>query len=148
MLPRLLCVLVLAAMALPLIAQSSGQSGDGLPDRIEGRPNLTGVWQYIGEANWNLEPHSPGPGVVGELIPYLPEARVKRDENFANRRTEGPEAKSYMPGMPVTVTERYTPAGPNLIRYQATIEDLAVFGEPLDPPAAVVPAHGGQCATA
>jgi hypothetical protein len=197
------------------------------PARIAGKPNLTGVWQYIGEANWNLEPHSAGPGtmwetgaigavppgqgvVEGGTIPYKPEALARRNENFAKRRTDDPEAKCYMPGIPratympypfqiiqstdkilfayqyatanrvvhlgarkpdltdswmgtsngrwegdslivevtglnglawldragnytsnrVKVTERYTPAGPNHINYEATIDDPQVFLRP------------------
>ena len=82
-----------------------------------GRPNLDGVWQALNSAYWNLEPHAasqgatevlgaigavaPGLGVVeGERIPYLPDALVQRDQNFANRRTEDPEAKCFRPGVP------------------------------------------------
>ncbi len=25
--------------------------------RIEGKPNLNGIWQVMNTANWNLEPH-------------------------------------------------------------------------------------------
>src|SRR5690606_3406649 len=43
----------------------------------------------------------PGPGVVvGGEIPYLPEARAKREENRKNRWTDDPEIKCYMPGVP------------------------------------------------
>jgi hypothetical protein len=43
----------------------------------------------------------PGLGVVEQgTIPYLPEAREQRDRNFANRRTEDPEAKCFRPGIP------------------------------------------------
>ena len=34
------------------------------------------------------------------MIPYLPDARLQRDENFASRRTEDPEAKCFRPGIP------------------------------------------------
>jgi hypothetical protein len=43
----------------------------------------------------------PGRSVVdGGVIPYKPEALAKLKENFQNRRTEDPEAKCYMPGIP------------------------------------------------
>lgn len=82
-----------------------------------GKPDLNGVWQVLNEANWNLEPHiatqgavdtlgaigttAPGVGVVvGGTIPYQVAANEQRRKNFANRRTEDPEAKCFMPGVP------------------------------------------------
>src|SRR5690606_7614998 len=142
--------------------------------------------------------------------PYLPEAAAKKAENFANRMTEDPEIKCYMPGIPratylpfpfqivqtardiffayefanadrkvnmgeptpypygmwmgwsngrwdgdtlvievtglngltwldragnflsenATVVERYTPLGPDHLRYEATIEDPTLFTQP------------------
>ena len=42
-----------------------------------------------------------GVGVVeGGEIPYLPEARKKKDENQANWLTRDPEIKCYLPGVP------------------------------------------------
>ncbi len=38
--------------------------------------------------------------VVGGEIPYLPEARKKRDENLAQWLTRDPEVKCYQPGVP------------------------------------------------
>jgi hypothetical protein len=82
-----------------------------------GKPDLSGIWQALNEANWNLEPHvatqgavdslgaigavAPGNGVVvGGRIPYLSAALAQRKQNFAQRRTEDPEAKCFMPGVP------------------------------------------------
>jgi hypothetical protein len=90
---------------------------DGLVRTADGKPDLSGVWQAMTTANWNLEPHAasqgasevlgaigavpPGVGVVeGELIPYLPAALKQRELNFASRRTEDPEAKCFRPGVP------------------------------------------------
>jgi hypothetical protein len=92
-------------------------AGDQIPRTADGRPNLDGVWQSLGTANWDLEPHAARQGatevlgaiaavppslgfVEGGRIPYLPEARLQRDRNFANRRTEDPEAKCFRPGIP------------------------------------------------
>ena len=87
-------------------------------DRIEGRPNMNGLWQANSTANWNLEAHSaadlpafPGLGAIaaipagisfvdGGTIPYLPEALAQRDENGATWPAADPEAKCYMPGIP------------------------------------------------
>jgi hypothetical protein len=81
------------------------------------KPDLNGIWQVLNEANWNLEPHiaaqgaleslgaigaqAPGTGVVvGGRIPYRPEGIQQRRKNFADRRTEDPEAKCFLPGVP------------------------------------------------
>ena len=79
-------------------------------------PDLSGIWQAMNTANWNLEPHAaeagipefgtllatpPGVGVVvGGKIPYRAEALPQREENRANRWTEDPEVKCFMPGVP------------------------------------------------
>lgn len=104
---------------LPLEARQADFSR--MPD---GKPNLTGIWQAMNTANWNLEPHDsdygpldvlggqfaipPGLGVVdGGEIPYLPEARAMRDENFANRLERDPEIKCYRGGIPRSVYMPY-----------------------------------------
>jgi hypothetical protein len=81
------------------------------------RPNLSGIWQSLNAANWELEAHAaepgpvaslgalfavrPGPGVVvdGE-IPYLPAALEQRNRNREHRWTDDPERKCFMPGVP------------------------------------------------
>ena len=85
--------------------------------RLAGKPDLNGIWEAFGAANFDLEDHSPRPGPMWELgaigatpagqsfvdsgaIPYLPAALEKRKANFAKRRTDDPEAKCYMPGVP------------------------------------------------
>ncbi len=87
------------------------------PRMADGHPNLNGIWQAVNTANWNLQDHPAyagpmwelgaiaavpaGRGVVnGNDIPYKPDAAAKRQENFKNRRTDDPEAKCYMPGIP------------------------------------------------
>src|SRR5688572_13396492 len=67
---------------------------DGLPRTADGKPDLSGIWQVLTTAAWNIEDHSAakgvpaGQGVVeGGELPYLPEALAKRDENFKNRLT-------------------------------------------------------------
>jgi hypothetical protein len=83
----------------------------------DGKPDLSGLWQAVNSAHWNLEPHAasqgatevlgaigavpPGVGVVaGGQIPYLPEALAQREHNFAHRRTDDPEARCFRPGVP------------------------------------------------
>jgi hypothetical protein len=85
--------------------------------RIAGHPNLNGIYQAMGSANWNLEDHPAqatqfwqlgaisaipaGMSVVeGGTIPYKPAALKQRDENRAGWPKTDPEAKCYMPGIP------------------------------------------------
>ena len=88
------------------------------PSRVAGRPNLSGIWQALNTANWNLEDHSAeglkdiwqlgaigaipaGQSVVrGGTIPYTPEALAKRNDNRAKWPAADPEAKCYMLGVP------------------------------------------------
>lgn len=87
------------------------------PRMTDGKPNLNGVWEYIGTANWDLQDHSAAPGpfwqlgaigaipagqgvVEGKDIPYRPAALEKKKENEANWPGADPEAKCYMAGIP------------------------------------------------
>jgi hypothetical protein len=109
-----------AVLALALGAAASAQ-GDGvlteLPRTADGHPDLSGVWQTLNTAHWNLEAHAPdypvllelgaqfavppGLGVVeGGEIPYRPEARAERVRRFENRLEEDPEGKCYLGGVP------------------------------------------------
>jgi hypothetical protein len=216
-------------LAASWTTETQGQTRSDVVTRMkDGKPNLNGIWQVINTANWDLEDHPaqaaypqlgaigaipPGQGVVeGGDIPYQPKAAEKRRENFKNRRTDDPEAKCYLPGVPratympypfhiiqgttkiqivygyaeanrtihmdkpkpepppidswmgrshgrwegdtlvvdvqgfnglawfdragnfasdtLRVVERYTPAGANLINYEATLTDPAVFTRP------------------
>ena len=106
-------------------------AGSDLPRTPSGRPDLNGIWQAMGNAHWDIEPHMaraalatiPGPagpvpatevlalgavgavpsgmGIVeGGIIPYLPEALEKRNENRANWLERDPEIRCYLPGIP------------------------------------------------
>jgi hypothetical protein len=83
----------------------------------DGRPDLSGIWQAIGTAHWNLEPHNAqggpvaamgalgaipgGLGVVaGGHIPYKPEALAEREGNRAQWLMRDPLVKCYLPGVP------------------------------------------------
>lgn len=102
---------------LPEPSQAQQAKAYKAPRTKDGKPDLNGIYQALNEANWNIEPHSsgfpvepklgsmfaipPGLGVVeGGEIPYLPEAKAKRDENFKNRLQLDPENKCYMAGVP------------------------------------------------
>lgn len=109
----------LALMALAAFPWFAGAQQVGAEtDRVDGKPNLNGVWQALNTAYWNLEAHSAEalpefwelgafgaiPAgrsvVVGGTIPYLPEALPQRDENRAAWPAADPAAKCYMPGIP------------------------------------------------
>ena len=99
-------MLVAAAFALAPVS-GAGQTRAALPRTADGKPDLSGVWQTLNTAAWDLQPHvaqksvPAGLGVVeGDEIPYQPWAAAKKKENFANRATADPEAKCYMPGVP------------------------------------------------
>jgi len=106
-----------AAPATPA-ARGAAAPAYRAPRTGDGHPNLSGIWQSMNEANWNIEAHSadtwrvsalgavdatpPGAGIIvdGGTIPYLPAAAAKRKENYANRLTLDPEIKCYLPGTP------------------------------------------------
>ncbi len=104
----------------PIVSEPVAAQAPGQPARpaktVGGKPNFTGVWQALNEANWDLTPHEARPGppqygalfsepggvgiVEGGQIPYRPEMLAKKNENFAKRWTSDPEAKCYLPGVP------------------------------------------------
>src|ERR1700676_3730862 len=86
---------------------ASAQASSSIPRTADGRPDLSGVWQVVNTAAWNLQNHvaekgiPAGIGVVeGDDIPYLPAARDKKAENFRTRATSDPETKCFLPGVP------------------------------------------------
>ena len=99
-----------------MIVAGQAHAQTAVPRAADGRPDLSGMWQALTTANWNVEIHDampgppelgaigsvpPGSGIVeGGEIPYLPEARARQQENFANRWQEDPELKCYLPGVP------------------------------------------------
>ena len=112
---NLILAAVVALMAgIPAMAQTQYRAPRSF-DRSH--PDLNGVWEALNTANWDVQDHSPQPGtmwetgaigaepagqgvVEGGTIPYLPAALAKKQKNFTNRRTDDPEAKCYMPGVP------------------------------------------------
>ena len=81
-------------------------------------PDLSGIWQTMNTASWNLEGHTaskmPVTNILGALggipagmsvveggeIPYLPETLEKRDQNRSDWTNLDPVAKCYIPGVP------------------------------------------------
>lgn len=79
---------VLAASQAP----SASAQGQALPRTPEGKPNLSGIWQVMNTATWDIQDHSAqkgvpaGQGVVeGNEFPYQPWAALAA-ENPSTRR--------------------------------------------------------------
>jgi len=108
---------VAAIVLVTMIPLSSQGQAYRAPRTADGKPNLTGIWEAMNTANWDIQAHvaragpvvalgaafsaPPGLGVVeGNDIPYRPAAAAKRKENGENWLTRDPEIKCYMPGIP------------------------------------------------
>lgn len=69
-----LSILAAAATALmmtvsgPALAQAAAQQ----PAKIDGKPNLNGIWQAMNTANWNIEPHAASSALCMRPGPVVP----------------------------------------------------------------------------
>ena len=82
-------------------------AGQPLPRTPDGKPDLSGIWQAVNSAAWNILPHAADPdvpaglGVVeGNEIPYTAPAAARQRDNYANRAKLDPETKCWLPGVP------------------------------------------------
>jgi hypothetical protein len=96
--------MVAAALVAIVPMAAAGQS---LPRASDGKPDLSGIWQAVNSAAWNILPHPAEAGVPGGLgvvegneIPYTPAAAAKQRDNFTNRAKLDPETHCYLPGVP------------------------------------------------
>jgi hypothetical protein len=108
----------LSGCLLTLLLSNSFAAENYTPARTaDGRPDFNGIWQAIGSAHWNIEPHAAdfpplavlgafgavpaGLGIVeGGTIPYTAEARAQQLANKADWLSLDPVVKCYMPGVP------------------------------------------------
>ncbi len=97
--------MVAAAVALWLAPIPA--AGQALPRSSDGKPDLSGIWQAVNTAAWDVLPHPAQPGVPaglgvveGNEIPYNAAGAAKQKENFANRAPADPESKCWLPGVP------------------------------------------------
>ncbi len=114
-----LSVVFLTIISLPGCTQEqSSESIMAAPVVSSDPPDLSGIWQTMNTASWNLEGHTaskmPVTDILGALggipagmsvveggeIPYLPEALEKRDQNRSDWTNLDPVAKCYIPGVP------------------------------------------------
>jgi hypothetical protein len=143
-----------SAGLLLLAAVASAQTSAYRPPRgPDGHADISGVYEALNTANWDLEDHSAAQGtmwqtgainsepagesvVEGGTIPYRPAALEKRKANFAARRTNDPEAKCYMPGVPRANYMGYpfqivqTPRGIMFVYEFASANRLVNMGKP------------------
>lgn len=108
---------LLTLVGLFSISQAVAQSGE-IPRTPSGKPDLSGIWQAMTSAHYDIEPHAAAEGphpalmgahsatpaglgiVEGGRIPYNEQARRVRDQNKANALENDPLTKCYMPGVP------------------------------------------------
>ncbi|MBT7718048.1 MAG: hypothetical protein HN744_01490 [Halieaceae bacterium] len=106
-------------MAEPVVITESATSA------AASQPDLSGIWQAVNTAHWNVEGHTakkmPVTGVIGAYggmlagtsvvvggeIPYRADALAAREVNQADWANLDPAAKCYIPGIP---RQTYMPA--------------------------------------
>ena len=119
-------VATIAVFMLLNITWPSAQGENYRAPRLPGtdHPDLSGIWQALGTAHWDVEDHIAQPqailemgaigavpaghGVVDGAIPYQAWAAAKKRENFQqrmivdpwNREIGDPEVKCFLPGVP------------------------------------------------
>jgi hypothetical protein len=143
---------IAAGIAVALLSPASAQTYHP-PRAADGHADLSGIYQALNTANWDLEDHSAQPGtmwqtgtigsvpsgesvVEGGAIPYKPAALEKKKANFASRRTNDPEAKCYMPGIPRANYMQYpfqivqSPRGIMFVYEFASANRLVNMGKP------------------
>jgi len=98
--------LLLVMFAANGVAQAQTAS-QAIPRTADGKPDLSGVWQVLNSAAYDIEDHAAQAGVpagagvvVGGEIPYQSSALEQRKRNYENRATEDTDAKCYLPGVP------------------------------------------------
>ena len=99
------------------ITHAVAQSGE-IPRTPSGKPDLSGIWQAMTSAHYDVEPHAASegahPGLMGAIsatpaglgiveggrIPYNEQSLRVRDANKASALENDPLTKCYMPGVP------------------------------------------------
>ena len=89
-------------------AQAPGKAASGTIRMLAGKPDLSGIWQALNTAAWDIQDHigqlgvPPGLGVVeGNEIPYQSWAAKKKEENSTQRQTSDPtRSDCFLPGVP------------------------------------------------
>jgi hypothetical protein len=111
---KLSCLVV----AMGLLTSTQVAAQDAIARTPDGKPDLSGIWQAVTSAHYDIEPHAasegPHPGLFGALsatpaglgiveqgkIPYNEQSLRQRDANRATAIEKDPLAKCFMPGVP------------------------------------------------
>jgi len=119
-------------VTVPLDAQEQTAPVADIPRLANGKPDFSGIWQTLSEADYDLQPHEgrrdapPSPGVVeGGALPYLPEALARKEQNFAARATDDPRLRCYVLGVPRSV---YYPAPFEIFERERDLTLVHQFG--------------------
>jgi len=109
--------LLFSQTATKTVAKAPTAATYRVPRAADGKPDLSGIWQAMNTAEWDIQAHDakPGPVVVmgaeGGIpaglgvvedgpLPYRPEALAKKKENEANWLALDPVVKCFLPGLP------------------------------------------------
>ncbi len=109
--------LLFSQTATKTVAKAPTAATYRTPRTADGKPDLSGIWQAMNTAEWDIQAHDakPGPVVVmgaeGGIpaglgvvedgpLPYRPEALAKKKENEANWLAFDPVVKCFLPGLP------------------------------------------------
>jgi hypothetical protein len=108
---------LLTVVGIFSITQAAAQGGE-IPRTPSGKPDLSGIWQAMTSAHYDVEPHAASegahPGLMGAIsatpaglgiveggrIPYNEQSLRVRDANKASALENDPLTKCYMPGVP------------------------------------------------
>ena len=104
----LFAILIAAVLSGPGAPRAWAQGpAAAIPRTADGKPDLSGFWQVMNTANFDIQAHSArtgvpaGLGVVeGDGLPYRPAALARKAENWKNRATADTEGRCFLPGVP------------------------------------------------
>jgi len=138
---------LMSALGAILVLGMASQAGAQLqefPRTPDGKPDLSGIWQAMTTAHYDIEPHAaavgPHPRLFGALsaipaglgiveggrIPYTEQALRQRDANKAEALENDPLAACYMPGVP---RANYLPFPFQIVQSQEVILIAYEFAE-------------------
>jgi hypothetical protein len=130
--PFKLSLAVALALCAPGALSAQEQAPADIPRLASGKPDFSGIWQTLSEADYDLQPHAgrrdapPGPGVVvGGALPYLPGALAQKESNFAARAADDPRLHCYTLGVPRSV---YYPAPFQILERDRDLTLVHQFG--------------------
>src|SRR2546425_395749 len=149
--------LLVSALAITLVAWLTTPAANQTPAyraprTADGKPDLNGIWQALNEANYDIQlhmarpalalrsgPYGPVPAApllaLGAVVSVPPGLGVVEGETLVvdvtgfNDQTWFDRAGNFHSDA-LHVVERYTRTSPDVISYEATIEDSKVFTRP------------------